>query len=107
MDRTRPEFMESGEVEFRAVAFVLAETVFRKLRAKVTHHHVARHFRDDAGGRDGETVAIAIDNRRLWKRKWNHRTPVDEDVLRRADQCFDRGAHRLVRRAQDIDLVDL
>ena len=83
MDRTRPEFMKSGEVEFGAVTFVLAETVFRKLRAKVTHHHIARYFCDNAGGGDGEAVAIAIDDRGLRKRKWNNRKPVDEDVLGR------------------------
>src|ERR1700704_2380404 len=107
MGRTRPEFMKSVEVEFRAVTFVLAETVFRKLRAKVTHHHIARHFRDDTGGGDGETVAIAIDDRGLRKRKWNHWKSINEDMLGRIDQRFDRGAHRLVRRAQDIDAVDL
>ena len=37
MDRTRPVFMEFDEMEFGAIAFVLAETILRELRAKLTH----------------------------------------------------------------------
>ncbi len=37
MDRARPVFMQFDEVKFGAVAFMLAETIFGKSRAKLTH----------------------------------------------------------------------
>ena len=57
--------MQFYQVQFRAVTFVLAETIFRETRAEVPHNRVAGDFRDDARGGDGEAVAIAIDNRGL------------------------------------------
>src|SRR5438552_12670686 len=65
MDRTGSKFMKSGEMQFGAVALVLVETILRKLRAKVTHHSVARDFGDNAGSRDTQAVAIAVDDRGL------------------------------------------
>ena len=37
MDWTRPVFMKFDEVKFGAVTFVLAETILRESRAKLTH----------------------------------------------------------------------
>ena len=50
MDRARAEFMELNEMQFGAVTFMLAERILWKLRAKVTHHSIARDLGDDAGG---------------------------------------------------------
>jgi hypothetical protein len=94
-------------VQFRAVAFVLAETIFRETRAEVAHNRVARDLRDHARGRDAEAVAIAIDDGRLRQREGKDRQAIDEDVLRLVRERGNRGAHRLVGRAQDIDGVDL
>ena len=52
MDRARAEFMELNEMQFGTVTFMLAERIVRKLRAKVTHHSIARDLRDYAGGSD-------------------------------------------------------
>ena len=52
MDRTRAEFMELQKMQFCSVTFVLAETILRKLRTKVTHDPVTRDFRDHACGGD-------------------------------------------------------
>ena len=57
--------MQFYQVQFRAVAFVLAKAIFRETRAEVAHNRVTGDFRDDARGGDGETVTIAIDNRGL------------------------------------------
>ena len=54
--------MQFNQVQFRAVAFVLAEAILRETRAEVAHNRVARHFRDHTRGRDGEAVAIAVDD---------------------------------------------
>ena len=51
--------MELGEVKFGAVALVLAEAIFWKAGAKVTHHHVASYFCDDTGGGDGSSERMA------------------------------------------------
>ena len=55
-------------MQFCSVTFVLAETILRELRAKVTHDPVARDLRDNACRGDAQADAIAIDNCRL--RKW-------------------------------------
>ena len=107
MDRTGSKFMKSGQVEFGAVTLVLVEAIFWKLGAEVTHHPVACDLGDDAGGGDGQTVAIAVDDGRLrkWKRK-NGKT-VDQNVLRRESELGERDPHRFMRRAQNIDPIDL
>jgi hypothetical protein len=99
--------MQFNQVQFRAVAFVLAEAIFRKTSAEVAHNRVARDFCDHARRRDAQAEAIAVDDRRLGERKGKNGEPVDEDVIRPQAQRGDGGAHRLVRRAQDIDRIDL
>src|SRR5438045_5954129 len=81
MNRTRPVFMQFNEVQFRAVAFVLAEAILRKTRAEVAHNRIARDFRDYARRRDAEAVEIAVDDRRLRKRKGKHRQAIDEHMV--------------------------
>jgi len=99
--------MEFQEVEFGAVTFVLAETIFRETRAEVAHNRIARHLGDHARGRDAQAVAIAVDDRRLRKREGEYRQAVDESVFRLQGEAGDRNSHRLVRRAQNVDRVDL
>jgi len=94
-------------MQFGSITFMLAETILWKLRAKVTHHPVARDLGDHAGGSDAQADAITVDDGRLRKRKWDHRQSVDQDVLRRLEQGFDRQAHGAVTRAQNIDAIDL
>jgi len=69
-------------MQLGAVAFVLAETIFREARAEFPHQGIARHFRDHTGRRDAQAQAVAIDDRRLRQRKRENRQTVDEDVLR-------------------------
>jgi len=99
--------MQFYQVQFRAVAFVLAETIFRKTRAEVAHNRIASDFRDHGGRRDAEAVAIAIDDRGLRQRKGKHRQAIDENVLRLKGEGGNRRAHRFMGRAQDVDHVDL
>ena len=94
-------------MQFCSVTFVLAETILRELRAKVTHDPVARDLRDHACRCDAQTDAIAIDNCRLRKWKRNHRQPINQNVVRRFEQRFNRKAHRAVAGAQDVNPVDL
>ena len=81
MDRARAEFMELQKMQFCSVTFVLAETILRELRAKVTHDPVARDLRDNACRGDAQADAIAIDNCRLGKWKRNHRQAINQDVV--------------------------
>src|SRR5881392_2020463 len=107
MDRTRTEFMKLQKMQFRSITFVLAETILRELRAKVTHDSVARDLRDDACRGDAQADAIAIDNCRLRKWKRNDRQTVNQDVVRRFEQRFNRQTHRMVARTEDVNPVDL
>ena len=94
-------------MQFCSVTFVLAETILRELRAKVTHDPVAGDLRDNACRGDAQADAIAIDNCRLRKWKRNHRQTINQNVVRRFEQRFNREAHRTVARAQDVNPVDL
>ena len=94
-------------MQFGAVTFVLAETIFRETRAEVTHHRVARHFRDHAGGGDAQAVAIPIDNRGLWKGERKNGQAIDQNVIGQDGEGRDGGAHRPVCRAQNVHSVDL
>src|SRR5215203_1112035 len=107
MDRARTEFMELQKMQFCSVTFVLAEAILRELRAKVTHDPVAGDLRDHACRGDAQADAIAIDNCRLRKWKRNHRKTVDQNVVRRFEQRFNREAHRTVARAKDVNSIDL
>jgi len=94
-------------MQFGAVTLVLVETILGKLRAEVTHDPVARHLGDHAGGGDRQTVAIAINDRGLWERKWENGQPVDQHVLRRQDEGRERDPHCFMRCAQNVDSIDL
>ena len=93
-------------MEFGAVALVLVETIFGKLRAEVTHDSIPRHFRNHARSRDGETIAIAVDDCGLSKWKRKNREPVDQDVLGRRRELRERDTHRLMRGSQNVDPVN-
>ena len=107
MDRTRPEFMEFQEMQFSAITFVLAETILGKMGAEVTHHRIACDFRDHAGGGNAKAEAIAVDDGGLWTWKGNNGQTIDQNVIGRHGKRGNGHAHRFVRRAQDIDPVDL
>jgi hypothetical protein len=94
-------------MQFGSITFMLAETILWKLRAKVTHDPVTCYLRDNAGRSDAQADAITIDNCSLRKGKRDHRQSVDQDVLRRLEQGFDRQAHGAVARAQNVDAIDL
>jgi len=93
-------------MQFCSVTFVLAETILRELSAKVTHHAIPRYLGDHAGGSDAQTDAITVNDGRLRKWKRDHRQPVNQDVVGRFNQGFDRQAHGAVARAQNIDPIN-
>jgi hypothetical protein len=99
--------MKLQKMLFCSVTFVLAETILRELRAKVTHDPVARDFRDHACRGDAQADAIAIDNCRLRKWKRNDRQTVNQNMFRGLEQSFNRESHGTVARTQDINPVDL
>src|ERR1051325_3733238 len=107
MERARAEFMESQKMQFCSVTFVLAETILRILRTKVTHDPVSRNLRDYACRGDAQADAIAIDYCCLRKWKRNYRQPINQNVIRRFEQRFNREAHRMVARAQNINPINL
>jgi hypothetical protein len=94
-------------MQLSSITLVLTEAILRELRAKVTHHPVARHLGDHAGGGDAQTDAVPIDDGSLRDRKRNDRQPIDQDVIRPVHQRTDRQAHRSMAGAQDVDAIDL
>jgi hypothetical protein len=99
--------MELGQMQFRAIAFVLAEAILRKTGAEVTHHRVSRYLGDHAGGGDAQADAIAIYDCSLGNRERENRQSVDQNVVGWSGERLDCRPHRFVRGSQNIDLVDL
>ena len=85
-------------MKFGAVAFVLLETIFGKLRAEVTHDPITRDFGDHARGRDGQTVTIAVDDGGLREWKWENRKTIDQNMIWRRGESRKRDPHRFMRR---------
>ncbi len=94
-------------MQFSAVTFMLAETIFGKMGAEVTHHSVAGDFGDHAGGGNAKAEAIAVYDGGLWKWKRNDGQAIDQNVIGRNGKRGNGHAHRVVGRAQNIDSVDL
>jgi hypothetical protein len=94
-------------MQFGGVTFVLAEAIVGKMSAEVTHHRVPRDFRDHARSGDGQAEAIAVDNGGLWEWKRNNGQTIDQNVIGRNGKRGKGRAHRFVRRAQNINPVDL
>lgn len=94
-------------MKFCAVAFVLAEAILGKTGAEVAHNRIARDFGDHARGGDAETVAIAVNDRRLRQGKGENRQAVDEDMLGLHRERGEGRAHRLMCSPQDVDRIDL
>ena len=99
--------MQFRQVQFGAVAFVLAEAILWETRTEVAHNHVARDFSDHTGRGDAETEAIAVDNSRLRQREGENRKTVDQGMVRLQAQRADGRPHRFVGGPQDIDRIDL
>ena len=68
-------------MQFCSVTFVLAEAIFGKARAEVPHNRVPCDFRNDTRRRNAQAEAIAIDDRRLRKRKGENGETVDQHVV--------------------------
>jgi|SRR5207237_767862 len=94
-------------MQFSAVTFMLAETIVGKMRAEVTHHSVAGDLGDHAGGGNAEAETIPVNDGGLPKWKRNNWQAIDQNVIGRNGKRGNGHAHRVVRRAQDIDPVDL
>jgi hypothetical protein len=107
MDWARAEFMELHQMQFSAVTFMLAERILRKLRAKVTHHSIARDFGDYAGGSDTQADAITIDDSRLRKWKRDHGQTINQDMVGRLHERCDRQPHGAMARTQNVDSINL
>jgi hypothetical protein len=73
--------MQFDQMQFRAVAFVLAEAILGEARAEVAHNRVARDFGDHTGRGDAETKAIALDDRGLWEWERKDGKAVDENMV--------------------------
>jgi hypothetical protein len=98
--------MELQQMQFRSVTFVLIEAILGKLSAKVTHDPVPGYLGDHAGGSDAQANAITIDNCGLREWEGNYRQTINQNVVRRFEQRFNREAHRTVAGAQDVDPID-
>jgi hypothetical protein len=68
-------------VQFCAVAFVLAEAIFWKARAEVSHNRVPCDLGNYTGGGNRQAEAIAIDNCGLRKRERENGKAVDEHMV--------------------------
>ena len=73
--------MQFDQVQFRAVAFVLAEAILGETCAEVPHYRITGNLGNDTGGGDAEAVAIAINNRGLWQWEGVDGKAVDQHMV--------------------------
>jgi hypothetical protein len=99
--------MQFDQMQFRAVAFVLAEAILGKARAEVAHNRIARDLGNHTGRGNAKAEAIAVYDCGLRKRKWKNGKAIDEHMVGPEVQGSDGSAHRLVGGAQDIDRINL
>lgn len=97
---------EAFEVQRGGVAFVLREAVIGEFLVEVEHESIAGDLGDDTRGGDGKAERVAVDDRGLFNGKRTNGQAVDQDVIGFAGQLRGGGAHRLVRRAKDVQLID-
>ena len=74
---SRAVVCQSRLVQFRAIAFVLLETVPRVFFAKPDHGPVTRHFREHQKGKETSTNSIA--SIFAWTRGLSHRAKLDDN----------------------------
>src|ERR1051325_8014371 len=94
-------------MQFGSVTFMLAERILWKLRAKVTHHSIARDLGNHAGGGDAQADASPVDDSGLRNWKRDDRQTIDQNMIGLVDQRFDCKAHGFMARTQNVDSIDL
>ena len=103
----RPVLPHGGRVAGRDVADVAREAVARVERVQPPHHAVARHLRDDRGGRDRRALRVAVDDGAVLGREGTEPEPVDEAGLGGRRQVGEDGAERPEVRAVQAVPVDV
>ena len=91
---------------FSAISLVFRKAELGKLPVDFPHHAVAGDFGDDACRGDGKGESIALDDRIERKREIADRQSVDQAMVRRGIQCFDRAPHGKMGCPQDVEPVD-
>ena len=91
----------------RAIALVLGKTVFGEFLIDLRHKTIPCHLRNHTGGSNGKGKPIAFHEGFMLHAEPFHRQPVDQCNIRLLRQGFERQAHRSVRCAKDVDLIDL
>ena len=99
-------FLESFEVEFGAVPFVLAKFVTGVTYIHLYHDPVPGNFSNDTRGRNTEAFRIALDQRGLGNWKGIYGEAINEDIVRRFEQSSCRPAHRFVGGSEDVESVN-
>ena len=107
MNRARAVRGDGRQMLRRAVPFVPGKSVFRPLPVEFEHQPVARHLRQHARGGDGITPRVTLHNRRLRHGHGLDGPAVHERVLGCGLQLRERVVHGAMRRAQDVDGVNL
>ena len=106
VDGTRAVFRDGRQMFRRAIALVPVETVGGKLQMIFQHQPVARDLGENAGGGDGITPRVALDDGRLLHAQRLHRAAVHERVRWQRTQLRQRVVHGAMRGLEDIDLVN-
>jgi len=99
--------MQLDQVQFGAVALVLAEAILGEPLTELSHYHITRDLCNHTRSRDAETETIAIDDGGLRKREWRDRQSIDQNVIGSQTDSLNRNPHRFMRSAQNVNRVDL
>lgn len=107
MGRAGAELREGLEVGGGAVALVGGKAVAGMAGVQFEHPAVARDLGEDAGGGDGQARRVALDDGVVGDGETADGEAVDEGQVDPAGDGRDGAGHRQVRRAEDVQAVDL
>ena len=105
MQRSGAQAAERFEVNGRAIAFMLGETVAGEIGVEAVEAIVAMGFGEDGGGRNGNAARVAFDERLLFDEDVELHG-VDQKIVRNDGELLKSGGHGLAAGLIDIPGVD-
>lgn len=106
MDGRGAELGEGPKVLGSGVAFVIPEAVLGIFFVQFGHEAVARDFGEDAGGGDGKTFGVAIDQGGLGMERGKDVRAVDQGMVWCGRELQERLVHGTQAGLEDIDGID-
>lgn len=91
----------------RAIALVPGETIRGEFQVEFLHETVSCHLRNHARSGDGKRQPVTLHQCLVGDWQAFHREPIHQCDVGYFGKRIERESHGLVRRPQDVDLINL